>query len=77
MLDDHVVIVTGAGKGLGKAYALHLAAAGAKVVVNNRRHPGEDDSATSAMQTVNEIRRRGGIAEPNYLDVSDAQSGPS
>ena len=75
MLDDHVVIVTGAGKGLGKAYALHLAAAGAKVVVNNRRHPGEDDSATSAMQTVNEIRRRGGIAEPNYLDVSDAQSG--
>ncbi|MGB5411519.1 MAG: SDR family NAD(P)-dependent oxidoreductase, partial [Woeseiaceae bacterium] len=37
-LENKVVAITGAGKGLGRAYALYLAARGAKVVVNNRSH---------------------------------------
>ena len=74
-LAKQVVIVTGAGKGLGQAYAIHLARLGAQVLVNNRRHPGELDAETSAMQTVNMIRQQGGQAEPNYTDVTDPTSG--
>ncbi len=68
-------IVTGAGKGLGRAYALHLARQGAKVLVNNRRHSGESDADTSAQQTVEAIRAAGGTAISNWCDVTDADSG--
>ena len=68
-------IVTGAGKGLGRAYALHLARQGAKVLVNNRRHTGETDGDTSAQQTVDAIRAMGGTAMANWCDVSDPLSG--
>jgi NAD(P)-dependent dehydrogenase (short-subunit alcohol dehydrogenase family) len=74
-LQGRCAIVTGAGKGLGRAYALHLAAHGARVLVNNRRHPGETDAQTSAAQTVEAIRAAGGIAEPNWSDVTDPASG--
>ena len=74
-LRGQTAIVTGAGKGLGRAYALHLARHGAKVFVNNRRHPGESDGDTSAQQTVDAIRAAGGTAMANWCDVTDSDSG--
>ena len=68
-------LVTGAGKGLGRAYALHLARLGAKVLVNNRRHPGQADGDTSAQQTVDAIEAAGGMAIANWCDVTDPDSG--
>lgn len=74
-LRGRTAIVTGAGKGLGRAYALHLARQGAKVLVNNRRHAGESDAQTSAQQTVQAIRAAGGTAIANWCDVTDPDSG--
>ncbi len=76
-LHGRAAIVTGAGKGLGRAYALHLAARGAKVLVNNRRHAGESDAQTSAAQTVAAIRAAGGTALADWSDVTDPASGPA
>lgn len=67
------IIVTGAGKGLGRGYALYLAKLGALVVVNNRRHEGEDSS--SADRVVKEIQAAGGTAVANYSDVEDPAAG--
>lgn len=71
--DKRVAIVTGAGKGLGRAYALHLAARGARVLVNNRRRsPTEPASADEVVQA---IRQAGGEAIANYDSVEDPQAG--
>lgn len=71
--DKRVAIVTGAGKGLGRAYALHLASRGARVLVNNRRRsPTEPASADEVVQA---IRQAGGEAIANYDSVEDPQSG--
>jgi len=75
---DRVVIVTGAGNGLGKAYALELAAQGAKVIVNDLgvgTH-GEDGANQGAAQlVVDEIRAGGGEAIANTADVADWDAG--
>lgn len=67
-----VAIVTGAGSGLGKAYALWLAARGAAVVVNNRKHAGQPSSAAAV---VAEIVARGGRAVADEHSVEDPKSG--
>lgn len=74
-LDGRVAVVTGAGHGLGRAYALHLASRGAKVVVNNRRHDTDAPGQTSAERTAADIRASGGEAVTNFEDVRNPLSG--
>jgi NAD(P)-dependent dehydrogenase (short-subunit alcohol dehydrogenase family) len=71
--DGRVVIVTGAGRGIGREYALMLAAHGAKVVVNDLggARDGSGASAGPAEEVVDEIRKAGGEAVANASDVSD------
>ncbi|NBU24349.1 MAG: SDR family NAD(P)-dependent oxidoreductase [Gammaproteobacteria bacterium] len=72
-----VVIVTGAGIGLGRAYALHLAALGWRVVVNNRLRAGPDGTPlpSSAEAVVAGIRAAGGEAIAHHDDVCAAGAG--
>lgn len=69
--DGKVAIVTGAGTGLGRAYALELARRGAKVVVNDLgvSVKGENLSAKNADLVVGEIKAFGGEAVANYNSV--------
>ncbi|MEU1983807.1 SDR family oxidoreductase [Nocardia sp. NPDC019395] len=66
------VIITGAGRGIGRAHALAFAAAGAKVVVNDigTSLAGESTAETPAEQVVSEIRAAGGEAVANGDDVA-------
>ena len=70
---DQIAVVTGAGGGLGRAYALELARRGAKVVVNDlgaaRDGSGHSDAAIAV---VAEIEAAGGVAMADGGDVSDA-----
>lgn len=76
--DGKVAVVTGAGAGLGRLYALELAKRGAKVVVNDlggaRDGIGEGSSAP-ADKVVNEIRALGGEAIASYDSVATVQGG--
>jgi len=71
--DNKVIAITGAGKGLGRAYAHYFARLGASVVVNNRRHEGE--AASSADLVVAEIVNTGGKAVAEYSSVEDPNAG--
>ncbi|XP_047469588.1 peroxisomal multifunctional enzyme type 2-like [Penaeus chinensis] len=73
--DGKVAIVTGAGGGLGKAYALLFGSRGARVVVNDLggSKKGEGSSSKLADQVVEEIRNGGGIAVANYDSVEDGE----
>jgi len=76
--DDRVAVITGAGGGLGRVYALELARRGAKVVVNDfggAKDGSGDGSATPAQQVVEEITRQGGIAIANYDNVATPVGG--
>jgi NAD(P)-dependent dehydrogenase (short-subunit alcohol dehydrogenase family) len=73
-VQDRVVVVTGAGGGLGREYALTLAKEGASVVVNDIGGARDGTGAGSAMadQVVAEIKDAGGRAVANYDSVAEA-----
>lgn len=76
MMKDKVVIVTGSGRGIGRDIALAMAAAGAKVVVNDpgvgADGLGHDDGP--AAMVVEEIRKAGGTAVANTDSVAEWES---
>jgi NAD(P)-dependent dehydrogenase (short-subunit alcohol dehydrogenase family) len=76
MVEGKVVIVTGAGRGIGAAIARLMAQEGARVVVNDigASLSGEGGDQTPAQQVVDEIRKAGGEAVANYDSVADFNS---
>ncbi|MDQ6526034.1 SDR family oxidoreductase [Nocardioides sp. LHD-245] len=73
LLEGRVAIVTGAGRGIGRAHALELARHGARVVVNDFgvSLAGEGTTETPAHEVVAEIEAMGGEAVVNGADVAD------
>lgn len=75
--DGRVAVITGAGGGLGKTYALEMARRGAKVVVNDLGGKSDGTGAGHSMadQVVEEIKQAGGEAVANYDSVSTPEGG--
>jgi multifunctional beta-oxidation protein len=74
--DSQVVVITGAGAGLGRQYALFYANRGAKVVVNDLGgsiNGVGGGSSKAADEVVKEIQAAGGVAVPNYNSVEDGE----
>ncbi len=75
---DKVVVITGAGNGLGKSHALEFARRGAKVVVNDLGGKGDGTGAGDAADlVVAEIRAAGGQAVANKASVSSREGAKS
>ncbi len=76
MMEGKVVVVTGSGGGIGREIALAMAAAGAKVIINDvgASLSGEGQSATPAQQTKQLIEQRGGMAEISTDSVAEWNS---
>ncbi|MGC2654126.1 MAG: SDR family oxidoreductase [Mycobacterium sp.] len=74
-VQDRVIVVTGAGGGLGREYALTLAREGASVVVNDLGGARDGTGAGSAMadHVVTEIKEAGGRAVANYDSVAEPE----
>ncbi|WP_106396243.1 SDR family NAD(P)-dependent oxidoreductase [Actinocorallia populi] len=70
-LDGQVVVISGGGRGLGRAFALDLAARGARIVVNNRNRVVDDQGLGPADHVVAEIKAMGGEAVAEHGDVTD------
>src|SRR5215831_2955775 len=79
LCEGRVAIVTGAGRGMGRAYALMLAQHGAKVMVNDLGSDpdGRGGDVTPGQSVVAEIRAAGGEAVLSTADVADADGAES
>jgi NAD(P)-dependent dehydrogenase (short-subunit alcohol dehydrogenase family) len=75
--DDRVAVITGAGGGLGRSYALYLAQRGAKVVVNDLggSTDGQGNDTRAADTVVEEVQALGGEAVASYDSVTSAEGG--
>jgi NAD(P)-dependent dehydrogenase (short-subunit alcohol dehydrogenase family) len=75
--DDRVAVITGAGGGLGRSYALYLAERGAKVVVNDLGGgtDGQGNDTRAADTVVKEVQALGSEAVASYESVSSARGG--
>ena len=79
IFDEKVVVITGAGRGIGRAHALAFAKEGAKVVVNDlgTEIDGSGSSVVVADSVVTEIKLAGGEAVANYDSVVTMSGGHS